>query len=118
MRAWRLRPVPRTLAAKAATTVGNGTGQGFVGRLAQVSKVASTVPALGKGKPGSGDVNPYGVAVVPRTTGALVAGDVLMSNFNNSANLQGTGVTIMQVSPSGSASVFANLAGQVSGRSG
>ena len=104
-----------TSASQAATTVGGGTGQGFVGRLAQVSKVASTVPALGKGKPGSGDVNPYAVAVVPRTTGALVAGDVLISNFNNSANLQGTGVTIMQISPSGKASVFADLAGQVSG---
>jgi hypothetical protein len=35
-------------------------------------------------------VNPYGVAVVPASTGRLVAGDVLVSNFNNHRNLQGT----------------------------
>ena len=49
-----------------------------------LSTVASTVP-------GNGDVNPYGVAVVPTTIGALHQGDVLVSNFNNQANLQGTG---------------------------
>ncbi len=59
------------------------------------------------------DANPYGVAVVPTSTGKLVAGDVLVSNFNDAANSQGTGVTIMQISPVGKASVFANLSGQV-----
>jgi hypothetical protein len=37
--------------------------------------------------PGNGDVNPYGVAIVPVTQGALVKGNMLVSNFNNSANL-------------------------------
>ena len=81
-----------------------GSG-GFLGRFKNVCVVASTVPA-------NGDLNPYGVAVVPTTTGNLVAGDVLVSNFNNSKNQQGTGSTIMEVSPSGSAKLFANLAGQ------
>ena len=82
----------------------NGSG-GFLGSFTTVCQIASTVPA-------KGDVNPYGVAVVPKTVGDLVAGDVLVSNFNNSNNLQGTGTTIMQVSPSGTATVFADLTGQ------
>ena len=105
-------------AAAAPTSVGNGTGSGFLGDLSTVSKVASTVPALGKGAPGSGDVNPYGVALVPASTGELVAGDVLVSNFNDAGNNQGTGVTIMEVSPAGKVSVFANLGDQVKGQVG
>ncbi|HEV8063180.1 MAG TPA: hypothetical protein VGP46_00050 [Acidimicrobiales bacterium] len=101
------------LAAPASALPAGGTGQGFIGGFNNVSKVASTVPDLGKGKPGNGDVNPYGVAVVAKSTGTLVAGDVLVSNFNNAANAQGTGTTIMQLSPAGKASVWANLAGQV-----
>src|SRR5207245_2732959 len=49
------------------------------------------------------------VAVVPTTTGSLVRGNILISNFNNSANLQGTGTTIVQISPSGSVSLFAHI---------
>ncbi len=74
----------------------------FVGPFHKVDQVASTVPA-------NGDVNPYGVVVVPRTKGNLVQGDVLVSNFNNSKNLQGTGTTIVEVSPSGKAQVFAQI---------
>lgn len=62
----------------------------------------STVPA-------NGDVNPYGVAFVPRgfpKGGAIHPGDILVSNFNNSANQQATGTTIVAVTPSGQASVF------------
>ncbi|MGH9529741.1 MAG: SMP-30/gluconolactonase/LRE family protein [Terriglobales bacterium] len=64
--------------------------------------IASTVPS-------NGDVNPYGIARVPRTTGLLVRGNILVSNFNNSANLQGTGTTIVQITPNGSASLFAQI---------
>jgi hypothetical protein len=67
-----------------------------------VVKVASTVPP-------NGDLNPYGVAMVPRTIGNLVSGNILVSNFNNSANLQGTGTTIMSIAPDGSTSVFAQI---------
>ncbi len=59
--------------------------------------------------PGNGDVNPYGVAVVGRSQGALHRGDVLVSNFNNTNNLQGTGTTIVQVSPGGAVSTFAQI---------
>src|SRR5579862_2462912 len=67
-----------------------------------VSVVASTVPA-------NGDVNPYGTAIAPITKGKLHAGDILVSNFNNSANLQGTGTTIVQISPKGDVSLFAQI---------
>lgn len=59
--------------------------------------------------PPNGDVNPYGVAFVPpgfAPGGPLHAGDVLVSNFNNSSNLQGTGTTIVQITPGGQTSVF------------
>src|SRR5215472_4252648 len=59
----------------------------FVGGFTHADTVASTVPA-------NGDVNPYGVAVAPVSKGDLVKGDVLVSNFNDSANAQGTGTTI------------------------
>jgi hypothetical protein len=54
-------------------------------------------------------VNPYGVAIAPAglpTGGTLQPGDILVSNFNNSANLQGTGSTITRVSSNGTTSTF------------
>ena len=56
-----------------------------------------------------GDVNPYGVARIPRSSGSLVEGNILVSNFNNSANLQGTGTTIVQIAPDGTASLFTQI---------
>lgn len=63
---------------------------------------ASTVPP-------NGDINPYGVAFVPHNVqhrGMLHPGSILVSNFNNSSNLQGTGTTIVQISQQGNNSVF------------
>ncbi len=60
--------------------------------------------------PPNGDLNPYGVAFVPAgfpAGGSIAAGDLLVANFNNSDNLQGTGTTIDRISPTGSLSVFA-----------
>ena len=47
--------------------------------------------------PSNGDVNPYGVAFVPYgyPQGTLQPEDILVSNFNNNQNLQGTGSTIV-----------------------
>jgi hypothetical protein len=64
--------------------------------------VVSTVPSIG-------DVNPYGVAFVPNgfpTNGKIQTGDILVSNFNNAQNLQGTGTTIVRVAPNGQTSTF------------
>lgn len=66
-------------------------------------RIVSTVPK-------NGDENPYGVAFVPNNfqtgTGSLAHGDILVSNWNNSSNLQGTGTTIVRVPPSGNPSTF------------
>ena len=71
----------------------------FISSFHRIHTVSSTVPH-------NGDVNPYGVAVVPRSVGLLHAGDILVSNFNNSQNLQGTGTTIVQIPPHGRFSTF------------
>jgi sugar lactone lactonase YvrE len=74
----------------------------FIGPFTTVTPIGSTVPA-------NGDLNPYGIANVTRSRGALVRGDILISNFNDAANLQGTGTTLVQVSPSGRLSLFAHI---------
>ena len=69
--------------------------------LASLKNVAnpSTVPR-------NGDVNPYGVAFVPHSGGSLKTGSILVSNFNNGMNLQGTGTTIVQINKRGNQSLF------------
>jgi hypothetical protein len=74
----------------------------FIEPFTTVTSVGSTVPT-------NGDVNPYGIANVPQSVGTLVAGDTLISNFNDAQNLQGTGTTLVQVSPNGSLSLFAQI---------
>jgi hypothetical protein len=74
----------------------------FIGQFHTIASLGSTVPA-------GGDVNPYGIVNVTRSVGALVRGDTLISNFNDAENLQGTGTTLVQVSPSGSLSLFAKI---------
>src|SRR3984893_14223824 len=82
----------------------------FLDRFDTVNLIASTVPA-------NGDVNPYGIAVVPHSVGALKRGHILISNFNNVDNLQGLGTTIVQVSPEGTLTLFAQIApSMVAGR--
>lgn len=99
-----------TAAAVVASIAAAGSGSkhnSFLASLGPPKLVASTIPTSGAG---AGDVNPYGVAVVPQSVGTLARGDVLVSNFNSSSNLQGTGTTIMQVDPrTDTASVFAQI---------
>jgi len=82
--------------------------EAFTANFTTTTFIASTVPK-------NGDVNPYGVAVVQRSTGKLVKGHILVSNFNNAitvANpdgLQGTGTTIMDIAPDGTTKVFATI---------
>ncbi len=70
--------------------------------LVTIVTVTTTVPL-------NGDVNPYGVAEVKRTTGNLTAGHILVSNFNNFQNQQGTGTTIVDVAPNGTVGLFTQL---------
>jgi hypothetical protein len=88
--------------SSSSSSARSATPAAFLGELHGLTQVASTVPA-------NGDVNPYGVAVVPASRGRLIAGDILVSNFNDKANVQGTGTTIVQVSPAGKTSVFARI---------
>jgi len=50
--------------------------------------------------PDNGDVNPYAVLIAPVSVGAIEQGDILVDNFNNISNLQGTGTTIIRYRPS------------------
>lgn len=66
------------------------------------TRVVSTVPM-------NGDGNPYGVAFVPRNFpggGLINPGDVLVSNFNASSNLQGSGTTIVDIPANAPLSLF------------
>ncbi|CAG9272738.1 hypothetical protein [Paraburkholderia unamae] len=49
--------------------------------------------------PDNGDQNPYAIFVAPVSSGTVKAGDVLVDNFNNASNLQGTGSTIVDYHP-------------------
>ena len=111
----RKRAVGLCAAAAAAAMAGvlpaaasTGGGGSFIGGLNKVTTVASTIPA-------NGDLNPYGVAIVPKSHGDLTAGDVLVSNFNNGppavspGNQQGRGTTIVEISPGGHQRLFATI---------
>jgi hypothetical protein len=78
----------------------------FLSNFTSVSKIASTVPS-------NGDINPYGIVAVPISVGKLEEGQLLISNFNAKEGAkesgQGTGTTIVQVSPAGKVSTFATV---------
>ena len=82
----------------------------FLAKFHKIATIGSTVPR-------NGDVNPYGTTVIRSSHGKLRAGDVLISNFNNKANLQGTGTTIVELDPSsGQRILFAQISGRLPGR--
>jgi hypothetical protein len=71
--------------------------------LQHLSTLTSTVPD-------NGDLNPYAIVVAPTTSGAIQKGDVLVGNFNNQSNSQGTGTTIVNYNPTTKAmKLFAKL---------
>ncbi|HLJ36848.1 MAG TPA: hypothetical protein VKT54_00405 [Steroidobacteraceae bacterium] len=98
-----------------ATRLGNALALSAAIMAAPAIASAAVLPALQTNTtiastvPGNGDINPYGMARVLRSTGNLVAGHILISNFNNSQNQQGTGTTIVEMAPDGTLSVFATL---------
>ena len=103
------------LAAAATVAVSAIVAAGVVASpLAQAQPAAfvsgfSTVTTVASAVPGNGDVNPYGVAVVGHSQGKLVKGNILVSNFNDAANQQGTGTTIVSISPHGAVHLFAQI---------
>jgi hypothetical protein len=74
----------------------------FIAPLKTATTVVSTVPA-------DGDGNPYGLVFVPTSVGKLEAGEMLVSNFNDKENNQGTGTTIDEISTAGKSTLFANV---------
>lgn len=91
------------LVGSTVSTAASASGSGaFIYSLHRIESVASTVPA-------NGDVNPYGVAVITASSGRLRRGHVLVSNFNDRANLQGTGTTIVDIAPGGGRRLFAHV---------
>ena len=96
------------LALGPAGTALASPGPSFIGQFRSLATIASTVP------PG-GDINPYGIVVLSQTVGRLHAGDILVSNFNDRANEQGTGQTIVEISPAGHRTLFADISGRLPG---
>ncbi len=80
----------------------NPSATPFLASLGRIVHTGSTVPA-------NGDINPYGIAVVPVTSGRLVKGSTLVSNFNDKTNVQGTGTTLVEVAPTGKLTLFAQV---------
>jgi sugar lactone lactonase YvrE len=75
----------------------------------QTAIAAPVVPLQVSTSPSNGDLNPYGLINVPAgfPAGSIATGQLLVSNFNNAANIQGKGTTIIAVNPnSGHTSLF------------
>ena len=83
-------------AASAVALVAAGTAyadpQGFLETVHKHTTLINTVPD-------NGDQNPYALVVAPVSAGTVKKDDVLVDNFNNSTNLQGTGSTIVDYHP-------------------
>jgi hypothetical protein len=95
--------VPLLLGLLVSVPAGAQSHQSIIPNLPATPTLSISTP------PSNGDENPYGVAFVPPSFamgGPLRAGDILVSNFNNSANLQGTGTTIVSITPGGELSLF------------
>jgi sugar lactone lactonase YvrE len=109
---FRHRVVAAIAAAGAITTAGLAAAPGaeassmgssaFINHFTHIRTVVSTIPA-------NGDLNPYGIFVIRHSTGRLHKGNILVSNFNNKSNLQGTGTTIVQITPGGHRTLFAHI---------
>jgi hypothetical protein len=65
---------------------------------------------LGSTIPDNGDQNPYALLVAPASAGSIQKDDLLIDNFNNAGNLQGTGSTIVDYRPTtGAVTLFAQI---------
>lgn len=94
---FKMRSLSFSLAALAVLWTGwapdaAAAPKGFLETIHRHAMVAST-------SPGNGDLNPYAIFLVPQDMGVLKKDEVLVTNFNNISNLQGTGTTIIAYSP-------------------
>jgi hypothetical protein len=90
----RARLIAGSLAALAVSIAGiaHAEPQGFLETIKRHATLINTVPE-------NGDQNPYALFVAPVSAGTIKKNDVLIGNFNNAANLQGTGSTIVNYHP-------------------
>ena len=79
-------------AMSALASAAGAAPQGFLETVHRHSTLGSTVTE-------NGDLNPYAVVVAPVSAGKILKDDVLVDNFNDVSNLQGTGTTIVDYSP-------------------
>jgi DNA-binding beta-propeller fold protein YncE len=83
--------------------------KGFLETIHRHATLTSTVPD-------NGDLNPYAIVVAPVSAGAVQKGDILIGNFNNQSNLQGTGTTVVRFDPATKkTTVFAKLPQDLAG---
>jgi hypothetical protein len=81
------------LTRMAAVAEAGDPGQGmFLPTVRHHATVCSTIVD-------NGDLNPYAIVVAPVSAGKIHQGDILVDNFNNLSNLQGTGTTIIDIDP-------------------
>ncbi len=73
--------------------VAHAAPQGYLETIHRHSTLTSSVTD-------NGDLNPYAIVVAPVSAGKVQKDDVLVDNFNNLSNLQGTGTTIVLYRPS------------------
>ena len=92
----RIRTILPVIFALAVTSLprpaASETPRGFLETIHRHTTLTSTVTD-------NGDLNPYAVIVAPVTAGRVMKDDVLVDNFNNISNLQGTGTTIVGYRP-------------------
>lgn len=92
-----------------AAPAGAAEATGFLQNIRHFHTLGSTVPD-------NGDQNPYAIVVASASAGKIRKGDVLVTNFNDKGNLQGTGSTIVAYSPSTkSMSLFAAIPRDLAG---
>jgi hypothetical protein len=87
------RPIAAATALLACVSLAHAEPKGLLETVHRHSTLASTVTE-------NGDLNPYAVVVAPVSAGKIAKDDVLVDNFNNLSNLQGTGTTIIGYRPS------------------
>lgn len=94
-----------------ATALGAALAEpsGFLATIHRHTTLTSTVTY-------DGNMNPYAVVVAPVSAGKVSKGDVLVTNFNNVSNLQGTGFTIVDYDPStAKTALFADIPPHLAG---
>ena len=71
----------------------SGSGSSVLATLTNEQTIGSTSPST------PADVNPYGLDVAKVSSGMIDAGDLVVCDFNNPGNVQGTGTVIVSLHP-------------------